>query len=45
MRGVHGRGANGSFFMVNVTAFDHEVVQTAVRVQHQVVQNDKPKRA
>ena len=28
--------------MVNVTAFDHEVVQTAVDVQRQVVQSDKP---
>jgi hypothetical protein len=43
MQGVHRRGVDRSFFMVNITAFDHEVVQTAVGVQHQAVQNHKPK--
>lgn len=41
MRGIHGRAPNGSFLMVDVATFDHEVVQAAVRVQHQVVQDNE----
>ena len=44
MRGVHGRGVNGCFLAVNVAAFYHEVIQPAVLVQHQVAQNEKPKK-
>ena len=39
MRGVHGWAPDGGFLMVDVTTLDHEVVQTPVRVQHQVVQD------
>lgn len=42
MQRVHERGVNRGFLVVDVAAFDHEVVQTAVGVQHQVVQNDQP---
>jgi hypothetical protein len=33
---------NWCFLMVNVAAFDHEVIKTVVGVHHQVVQNDEP---
>jgi hypothetical protein len=42
MRGVHRRDVNWCFLMVNVAAFDHEVIKTVVGVHHQVVQNDEP---
>ena len=33
------------FLVADVAVFDHEVVQTAVFVRHQVVHDEKPKRA
>jgi len=35
-------GVARSLLMVNVPALDHEISQTTVGVQHQVVQDDKP---
>ena len=44
IRSVHEMGVNGSSLVANVAEFDHEVVRIAVRVQHQVTQNEKSRK-